>query len=127
MKPLPPPSKPSANTLAALRPMLEIANKVASGDHSKPHPLMPDGSQADPASIGVAVLVANLTKAAHGGNFDYAGAAKAQADYLLTVALKSPDGAISHRVEGVQIWYMFNSICGDNFLPYLCLGVTLCI
>jgi len=46
-----------------------------------PQPLMPDGSAADPASLGVCVLIANWTKA---GDLDYAGAAKSQIDYLFT-------------------------------------------
>jgi len=114
MESLPPPSKPGEAALAALQPMLEIANSVASGDHSRPHPLVPDGSQADPASVGVAVLIANLTKDAHGGKYDYAGAAWAQVAYLLRTGVKFPDGAISHRDEGLQIWCVFNSICGNK-------------
>jgi len=63
---------------------------------------MPDGSAADPASIGVCVLIANWTKA---GDLDYAGAAKSQIDYLFTMVPRTSDGAISHRLSQLQLWY----------------------
>lgn len=66
-----------------------------------PHPLMPDGSAADPASLGVCVLIANWTKA---GDLDYAGAAKSQIDYLFTKVPRTSDGAISHRESQLQLW-----------------------
>jgi hypothetical protein len=67
-------------------------------------PLAPgDGSSGDPASIGVAVLLANWTNL---GGEDYAGAATAQIEYLFGPSVpKTQDGAISHRVTDLQLWY----------------------
>ena len=62
---------------------------------------MQDGSAADPASIGVSVLLANWTGQ---GGLDYAGAAKDQLDFLLLSVPRTSDGAISHRVSQVQLW-----------------------
>ena len=54
--------------------------------------------------IGVAVLLANWTGQGSSDGLDYAGAAQAQLDYLLEKVPRSSDGAISHRVENVQLW-----------------------
>jgi hypothetical protein len=62
---------------------------------------MQDGSAADPASIGVAVLLANWTGQA---GEDYADAAKDQLEFLQFSVPKTSDGAISHRVSEVQLW-----------------------
>jgi hypothetical protein len=63
-----------------------------------------DSSVGDPASIGVAVLIANWT---HLGGEDYASAATAQVEYLLGPEVpKTSDGAISHRVSQLQLWYV---------------------
>lgn len=63
-----------------------------------------DGSVADPASLGVIILIANWTGQKDG---DYAGAAKSQLDYLLNDAPRDSNGAISHRSEKVQLWSDF--------------------
>ncbi|KAI0314932.1 Six-hairpin glycosidase-like protein [Amylostereum chailletii] len=64
-----------------------------------------DGSAADPASIGVAVMLANWTSLP-GPN--YAQAIEAQVTYLLGGQVpKSSKGAISHRVSEVQLWSDF--------------------
>ena len=63
---------------------------------------MPDGSAADPASIGVSVLLANWTGKGSGQN--YAGAAFDQLNYLLYKVPRTSDGAISHRVSQIQLW-----------------------
>ena len=66
--------------------------------------LLGDLSAGDPASIGVAVLIANWTRL---GGQDYAGAATAQLEYLFGPEVpKTSDGAISHRVGQVQLWYV---------------------
>ena len=65
-----------------------------------------DGAAGDPASIGVAVLLANWTGLQ---SADYAGAATAQLRYLLNSVPKTSDGAISHRVSEVQLWYAASS------------------
>ncbi|TBU36627.1 glycosyl hydrolase family 88-domain-containing protein [Dichomitus squalens] len=61
----------------------------------------------DPASIGVAVLLANWTGAGAADKLDYAGAARDQLEYLLEKVPRTSDGAISHRVENVQLWADF--------------------
>ena len=108
---LPPPSYPDAATLLALQPLFDMANNVVSPQseyYTDPHPLMPDGSAGDPASLGFCVLIAHLTREANGGasrGLDYLGAAKSQIDYLLSAVPRTPDGAISHRDAELQLWY----------------------
>lgn len=66
---------------------------------------MPDGSAADPAAVGVAVTLANFTSTS--GNVsaaEFGEAARDQVRFLLEVAPRTRDGAISHRVEQVQLW-----------------------
>ncbi|KAG7097619.1 hypothetical protein E1B28_004952 [Marasmius oreades] len=105
--PLPPSQSIPSNTQSGLTPVLSIAKNVVSNRASSnqnvvgPQPLMADGSAADPASIGVAVLLANWTKQ---GGGDYAGAAKDQLDFLYQKVPKASNGAISHRTEDVQLW-----------------------
>lgn len=66
---------------------------------------MKDGSAADPASIGFAVLLANWTGIDPSLNFG--AVAKDQLDFLLEHVPRTEDGAISHRTEQVQLWYVF--------------------
>ena len=62
-----------------------------------------DASAGDPASIGIAVLLANWTNL---GDEYYAAAATAQVQYLFGPAVpKTHDGAISHVVSQLQLWY----------------------
>lgn len=68
--------------------------------------LTPDGSAADPASLGVAVLLANATTAGNNASY-YGEAAQKQLQALLTATPRTPDGAISHRVSQVQLWSDF--------------------
>lgn len=113
---------PSSSQLASgggqeLEEVLNIALNVvanrsrSNGDVEGAQPLMQDGSAADPASNGVAVLLANwtefagsLTDSGGGGDVDYEGAAKDQLDFLFDKVPKTDDGAISHRVSEVQLW-----------------------
>ncbi|GAB1518738.1 hypothetical protein RhiTH_001803 [Rhizoctonia solani] len=60
-----------------------------------------DSAVGDPPSLGVAMLLANFSGAAGG---DYNTAIQQQLDYLLTKAPRNTDGAISHRIEQVQLW-----------------------
>ena len=62
-----------------------------------------DGSAADPASLGIAILLANATLA----NVDYMGAVQDENQWLFLEAPRTPDGAISHRVSEVQLWSDF--------------------
>ncbi|KAI0822092.1 Six-hairpin glycosidase-like protein [Trametes gibbosa] len=64
------------------------------------------GAAGDPPSIGVAVLLANWTGAGSDG-LDYGGAARNQLEFLLEKVPKTDDGAISHRMEQVQLWSDF--------------------
>ena len=84
-----------------------LSRNQANGGASGPQPLIQgDGSAGDPASIGFAVLLANWT-GQDNGQIDYAGAASDQLNYLLLDVPKTSDGAISHRVSEVQLWYVF--------------------
>jgi len=55
-------------------------------------------------------LIANLT-GQDAGQINYSGAATDQLDYLLQVVPKTGDGAISHRVSELQLWYVIAD-CG---------------
>ncbi|KXN84655.1 Lactam utilization protein lamB [Leucoagaricus sp. SymC.cos] len=111
---VPPPSTPPGNLTAPLElffaiPRTVVADRTnASENASEPQPLIPgDGASADPASIGMSVSLANWTGQADGSGLDFAGAARGQLDFLLNVVPRTPDGAISHRVSGVQLWSDF--------------------
>ncbi|KAJ3505924.1 hypothetical protein NLJ89_g7157 [Agrocybe chaxingu] len=87
--------------------VLNIANKTVSAKPADSLPLIPNqGSAADPASIGVAVLLANWTRT-DTRNSAFADAASGQLEYLLDHAPRSPTGAISHRANEVQLWADF--------------------
>lgn len=92
----------------SLDQVLEIAysivrNRSQSNDGAVgPQALIRDGSAADPASIGVAVLIANWT--GYASDVDFEGAARDQLNFLLTVVPRTSDGALSHRNEQVQLW-----------------------
>ncbi|EIN09188.1 hypothetical protein PUNSTDRAFT_68092 [Punctularia strigosozonata HHB-11173 SS5] len=63
-----------------------------------------DVSAADPASVGIAVLLAGWTgERGH----EYSAAATSERNYLIEVAPRTPDGAISHRAAQVQLWSDF--------------------
>jgi len=100
---------PSSSAPSSLSTVLDIAaqivaNRNASNNGTQgPQPLINDGAAGDPASIGVAVLIANWTGQGN-STLDYAGAAKDQLDYLLQKVPRTSDGAISHRVSEVQLW-----------------------
>jgi hypothetical protein len=69
--------------------------------------IMPDGSAADPASLGIAVVLANYTAPDSSGGYsrgDYGQAAARQVQALLQDTPRTEDGAISHRVEQVSLW-----------------------
>lgn len=75
-------------------------------------PLMQDTSVGDPPSVGVAVLIANWTKTSRPDEAlnDYNDPLLQQLNYLFSYAPKTSDGAISHRSEQVQLWYVMTSI-----------------
>lgn len=110
---LPPSSSVPSNVTSAISPVFSIAETIVSNRTTSnynttsnssvtgPQPLIKDGSAGDPASIGVAVLLANWT--GQGGQ-DYAGAATDQLNYLFQNISQTSDGAISHRVSELQLW-----------------------
>lgn len=69
--------------------------------------------------MGVAVLLANWTGLGTSGDgeggdeVDYAGAATDQLNYLFEVVPKTSDGAISHRVAQVQLWFVSDSLSSN--------------
>ncbi|GAA5971882.1 hypothetical protein JCM8115_000556 [Rhodotorula mucilaginosa] len=74
--------------------------------------LIEDASAADPASVGPAVILANWTMgedATLGGRNQsgVGGAAEAQVWALEVQTPRASDGAISHRVDSVQLWSDF--------------------
>ncbi|KAH8977298.1 glycoside hydrolase family 105 protein [Lactarius hatsudake] len=106
--PLPPPSSPGSSLNDSLADVFTIARNAVAALPPPPsngtgQPLvLGDGSAGDPASIGIAVLIANWTGL---GGENYAAAATAQVEYLFGPAVpKTEDGAISHRVSEVQLW-----------------------
>ncbi len=107
---LPPPSTVPDNKTQALGPVFYITRGIVSnrttsnGNHTGAQPLMMDGSAADPASNGVAVLIAGWTGQGEFDGLNYTGAAKDQLDFLLNNVSRSSDGAISHRVSQTQLW-----------------------
>ncbi|KAI0075033.1 hypothetical protein K474DRAFT_1685519 [Panus rudis PR-1116 ss-1] len=107
---LPPPLSSPPGSLDEVFDIVKsiVANRSKSnGNIQGPQPLMQDGAAADPASNGVAVLLANWTGRSSADGLDYAGAARDQLDFLLTQVPKTSDGAISHRVSQVQLWSDF--------------------
>ncbi|KAF8974688.1 Six-hairpin glycosidase-like protein [Flammula alnicola] len=92
---------------AAPTDVLAIANKTVSAKPANSLALISNqSSAADPASIGVAVLLANWTRT-NLSNHDYANAASGQLTYLLDDVPRSAEGAISHRADEVQLWADF--------------------
>ncbi|KAH9059334.1 Six-hairpin glycosidase [Lactarius vividus] len=89
--------------------VLSIAETVVAENPpgAVPAPLINgEGAVGDPASIGVSVLLRNWTL--HDpGNTTFATAASNQLDFLLNVAPRAPNGAISHRLSQVQLWADF--------------------
>ncbi|KIK65589.1 hypothetical protein GYMLUDRAFT_219758 [Collybiopsis luxurians FD-317 M1] len=101
----PPPTIPDSSNNAS--EVLKIANDTVSAKPSDSLALVADdGAVGDPASIGVAVLLANWTRS-DGFDSAYATAASEQLDYLLNYAPRTDSGAISHRTDEVQLWADF--------------------
>ncbi|KAH0835728.1 Six-hairpin glycosidase-like protein [Lanmaoa asiatica] len=106
----PPPNEIPPNLTSALSDVFAIthtivANRsISNGNITGPQPLIQDSSAGDPASIGVAVLLANWTGQGTLDGLDYSGAAQDQLEFLFQIAPKTQDGAISHRMDQVQLW-----------------------
>lgn len=107
---VPPPHSIPSNITSALGEVFTIAHNIvvarSLSNITGPQPLIADTSAGDPASIGVAVLLANWTGQGAIDGLDYAGAARDQLDYLFQNVSKTSDGALSHRVDQLQLWYI---------------------
>ncbi|KAG2013357.1 glycosyl hydrolase family 88 [Coprinopsis cinerea AmutBmut pab1-1] len=81
-----------------------IVNETLDRKPANSRPLFANqGSSADPASLGTAVLLANWTRW-NSDDSRYGSAAYHQLDYLLKDAPRTREGAISHRADEVQLW-----------------------
>jgi len=114
--PLPPPTVPPPGLLTDV---FSIANETVA-NLSNPgsiQPLVPqDESTADPASIGIAVLLANRTGQGHNGT-NYAGAATGQLYFLYSSQVpKTSDGAFSHRLDQLQLWFVVVVVIPSSWL-----------
>ncbi|WOO81514.1 Unsaturated rhamnogalacturonyl hydrolase YesR [Vanrija pseudolonga] len=68
-------------------------------------PLLPDGAAGDPASLGIAVMLANMsTNNAVVNNSAYGDSATSELNYQLYHVPRAPNGAISHRTNEVALW-----------------------
>lgn len=106
---LPPPhTLPSGSNNSDLQAVFSIARSVVQGANitspTGSTPLFVEGSAADPASVGNAVLLANWTNQS---GAQFGAAAQNELNYLLFKAPKTSDGAISHRSDQVQLWSDF--------------------
>lgn len=110
VNPVPPPQNIASNLSNSLHEVLAIAHSVvanrsiSNGNITGPQPLIKDASTGDPASIGVAVLLANWTRLWEVDGLDYAGAARDQLHFLLQNVSRTSDGALSHRLNQLQLW-----------------------
>jgi len=86
--------------------VVNIATQVVEEKPGNILPLIQDASVGDPASIGPAVLLTNWTRT-NASDTRFSVAAGSQLNYLLNVAPKTDDGAISHRSEDVELWSDF--------------------
>ncbi|KAG8996812.1 hypothetical protein FRB94_001350 [Tulasnella sp. JGI-2019a] len=105
----PPRSVTNNNNTDNITSILEIANYVIAIRPEGIDTLIDDSSVGDPASVGVALLMANWTKASRPDEAlnDYNTPLIDELNYLLYDAPRTDDGAISHRSEQVQLWSDF--------------------
>jgi len=100
-------SFPLPTTAPSLDTPLQIAQSVVAQKPKNILPLFDDSSAADPASTSTIILMANWTGLR---DWDYAGAAEQQLDYLLNHALRYQNGAISHRRDSIELWYVRHTV-----------------
>ncbi|GAA5992131.1 hypothetical protein JCM10908_001780 [Rhodotorula pacifica] len=101
--------------------VLSLAGSVISNQPWGQWQLIEDASAADPASVGPAVILANWTMGATLGGRNQTGvggAAEAQIWALLLQTPRASDGAISHRVQDVQLWSDFVYMAPPFFAYY---------
>ncbi|KAK4047175.1 hypothetical protein OIO90_006284 [Microbotryomycetes sp. JL221] len=88
--------------------VLDIVDLALSQQEPGSLQIVPDGSAADPASLGVAVVLSNWTNPnGEQTRQRMATAADNQLRALLQDTPRTQDGAISHRVEEVSLWSDF--------------------
>ncbi|KAJ8483299.1 hypothetical protein ONZ51_g4792 [Trametes cubensis] len=101
---LPPPVKLHSGEAADV---IQWATQIVKAKDPNALPLIDgDGAVGDPASIGTAVLLTNWTRTDR-SDHEFSTAAGHQLKYLLDVAPRTSDGAISHRADQVQLWADF--------------------
>ncbi|KAF8259459.1 Six-hairpin glycosidase [Lactarius quietus] len=107
---IPPPAQlppgVAADTIMLMPPAVASFSVVAEKVPGTQPLINGDGAVGDPASIGVSVLLRNWTLP-NRENTTFATAAEEQLDYLLNVAPRAPNGAISQRESQVQLWADF--------------------
>ena len=120
-QPLPPSPQVPLNLTDSMNTVFSIAHNVvanrtiSNGNITGPQPLINDTSAGDPASIGIAVLLASYTGQWAKDGLNYAGAAQDQLDFLFEAVPHTSDGAISHLVHEVQLWVrVFFYLCMWN-------------
>jgi rhamnogalacturonyl hydrolase YesR len=86
--------------------VVKIVADVVAKKSNNSLPLVQDDTVGDPASIGPAVLLANWTRNDISDN-RFSVAAGGQLNYILNYSPHTDDGAISHRIEQVQLWSDF--------------------
>ncbi|KAF8292370.1 Six-hairpin glycosidase [Clavulina sp. PMI_390] len=71
--------------------------------------IIQDGAAGDPASLGMAVILGNLTDNANTGisGLTFSQAADEEVQYLLNDVPRASNGAISHRVNEIALWADF--------------------
>ncbi|KAK0206262.1 Six-hairpin glycosidase [Desarmillaria ectypa] len=94
------------NTTYNASGVLDIAYQVVRAKSNTTMSLVEDTAVGDPASLGIAVLLANWTRT-NTSDTSFSTAAGEELDYLLNYALRSYSGAISHRSDQVQLWSDF--------------------
>ncbi|KAK7695457.1 hypothetical protein QCA50_000093 [Cerrena zonata] len=104
---LPPPRHLDSKLNASISEVLDLVTKVIRAKSpDSPTFIDGDGAAADPASLGVAVLLTNWTRT-NLSDTSFEVAASQQLNHLLTVVPRADNGAISHREDQVQLWADF--------------------
>ncbi|OTA04512.1 hypothetical protein A9Z42_0050900 [Trichoderma parareesei] len=97
-----PPADPSTTALAYAKQFINRNSQT----------LVDDSAVGDPASLGVSAVLLGQSDSV------YIGAAEREADFLLNVAPRYSNGAISHRPDVAELW-ADNMAMSFPFLAYL--------
>ncbi|SCV70811.1 BQ2448_3573 [Microbotryum intermedium] len=87
-------------------PVMSMVGSVVSRKPPNSLQLIRDGSAADPASIGVAAILANYSIRS-GNRASFGSAVEDQLEALLVHTPRTTDGAISHRADELSLWSDF--------------------